>query len=114
MRSIFLATVFVAAFAGLGAAETFRGKLVDVACAIQQESGNTCTPSSSTTKYGLDVSGKLYRFDEAGNAKAAEALKSRADRLADPSVPQMKEGVIANVKGTLAGEIIKVESVEVP
>jgi hypothetical protein len=114
MKSFLPVTACVAVFAALCWAETFHGKLVDVSCAIQEDSGNSCNPTSSTTKYGLVVSGKIYRFDDAGNAKASQALKSRADRLADPSVPQMNDGVKATVKGTLEGEIIKVESVEVP
>jgi hypothetical protein len=114
MRSILRGIVSLAVFAGMCAAETFTGKLIDASCAIQQGSANACTPNSSTTNYGLDVNGKIYRLDSNGNAKASQALKSRADRMADPSVPQMAEGVKATVKGTLQGDIIKTESVEVP
>jgi hypothetical protein len=111
-------------FAGLGAflmlfsaacfGETFTGKLVDAACARQQESVNGCVPTSSTTSFAIAVAnGKSYRLNDDGNAKASQALKSRADRMADPSAPQLAEGVKARVTGTLEGDVIKVESIEV-
>jgi hypothetical protein len=53
----------------------------------------------------------VYKLDASGNVKAAEALKSRADRAADPNAP--KTPVMAKISGTLDGDTIKVEKVEV-
>jgi hypothetical protein len=41
-----------------------------------------------------------------------EALKSQANREADPNAPA-KTAVAARVKGTLEGEMIKVDSIQV-
>ena len=113
MRNILTTTACAALFACLCLAETFKGRLIDASCLDQQQSANSCNPTASTTAYAIAVSGKFYRLDSDGNAKAADALKSHADRMADPNAPTKMEGVIATVKGTLAGETLKVESIEV-
>lgn len=113
MRSILTATACVALFAGLGLAETFTGRLVDASCAEQQQqSASACTPTASTTAYAIIVSGKMYTLDDNGNAKAAEALKDRADRMSDPNATR-KTAVIARVSGTLDGSTLKVEAIAV-
>jgi hypothetical protein len=113
MRRILTASACVALFAGLALAETFTGKLIDASCAQQQQSANSCIPNASTTAYAIDVSGKVYQLDADGNAKAAEALKSRADRMAEPNGPAKTDQVRARVKGTLEGGTLKVDSIEV-
>jgi hypothetical protein len=73
----------------------------------------TCDPTSSTTAFALVASGKTFKLDDAGNAKAAEALKNRADRAANPSTPQ-STSITAKVTGTKEGEnALKVEAIEV-
>jgi hypothetical protein len=113
MRRILTASACVALFAGLALAETFTGKLIDASCAQQQQSANSCIPNASTTAYAIDVSGKVYQLDADGNAKAAEALKSRADRMGDPNGTAKTDQVRARVKGTLEGGTLKVDSIEV-
>lgn len=114
MRCVFGAGVLLACFSALSFAETFTGKLVDASCAGQQQSVNGCNPTSSTTHFAIAVkAGKTYRLNADGNAKASQALNSRADRMADPSAPQVSQGVNARVTGTLEGDMIKVESIEV-
>jgi hypothetical protein len=62
--------------------------------------------------FALVAAGKTFKLDDAGNAKAAEALKSRADRAANPNTPQSTT-VTAKITGTKDGENIKVEAIEV-
>jgi hypothetical protein len=113
MRSILTATALVALFAALGLAESFSGRLIDASCAEQERAAAACTPTSSTTAFAVQVSaGKIYKLDADGNAKAAEALKNRADRQAEPNATQ-KSAIVARVNGTLEGNTIKVESIEV-
>jgi hypothetical protein len=50
------------------------------------------------------------KLDAAGNTKAADALKSSADRSANPD---KKRPVTAKVTGSLSGDTIQVESIDV-
>jgi len=113
MRSILTATACVALFAGLGLAETFTGRLIDASCAEGQRSASACAPTASTTSYAIVVSGKMYALDDNGNAKAAAALKDRADRMADPNSTEKSGAVVAKVDGTLDGNTLKVDTIEV-
>jgi hypothetical protein len=104
------ALVFVSA---LAFAETFNGNLVDAQCAAQQKDA-TCNATASTTAFGIQVSGKMLKLDAEGNQKAAEALKASsnsADRAKDPNAVDSQ--VTATVEGTLKGDEIKVEKIEV-
>ncbi|HEV3199182.1 MAG TPA: hypothetical protein VGZ73_14815 [Bryobacteraceae bacterium] len=116
MRRILTLCAFVAVFTTLALAESWTGKLVDASCADQQKGDQqkmaTCDATSSTTAFALVASGKIFKFDDAGNAKAAEALKSRADRAANPNAPPSTT-VTAKVTGTNEGDKLKVESIEV-
>jgi hypothetical protein len=114
MRRIFTlgaAVLFMSAFAF---AETYMGTLVDATCASQQKDA-ACNPNVSTTAFAVQVSGgKTLRLDAAGNKKAAQALKesnSSADRAKDPNAPDSQ--VTATIEGTLNGDEIKVDSIEV-
>lgn len=93
-------------------AEDWVGRLIDAACNDQREQEKTvsCGATSATTAFALDVSGKIYKLDAAGNAKAATALKYGADPASDPSGHQSKE-VSAKVTGTEAGGMILVETI---
>ncbi|HEY2012959.1 MAG TPA: hypothetical protein VGH38_05625 [Bryobacteraceae bacterium] len=103
----------VAVFSALALAESYTGRLVDANCMIQQQKSASCDPTGATTSFAIIVSGKAYRFDEAGNTKAANALKNRADRSADPNhmpTPQ----VAARVMGTAdTNGNLKVDTIEV-
>jgi hypothetical protein len=98
--------------AALAFAESFAGKLIDANCYEKQQSSTGCTATGATKSFALDVSGKVYKLDASGNQKASTALKSRADRAADPSKPQSTE-IMAKVEGTESGGTISAESIEV-
>ena len=110
MRIISTTCALLLIFAGLAFAETWTGKLVDANCAEQDKTA-ACTPTSSTTAFALSAEGKMLKLDAAGNTKAAEALKSRADRAKDPAAPTKETEVRATVSGTLEGDTVKVESI---
>jgi hypothetical protein len=113
MRRLLTICACVATFAALALAETWTGRLVDASCVEQQKSATACDPSSSTTAFALIVSGKAYRLDEAGNSKAMEALKDRADRSANPNQPASPR-VAAKISGTMdSNNNIKVDSIQV-
>jgi hypothetical protein len=112
MRSILIATACIVVFAGLSLADTFSGKLIDATCVAQQQPAASCSATASTTAYAIDVSGKIYKLDDTGNAKAADALKNQANRESNPNSTE-KSATMARVKGTLEGDVIKVESIEV-
>lgn len=102
-----------AALATFALAETFNGKLVDSACYDQSKGASPCDPSATTASFALVVSSQVYKLDDAGNAKAAEALRTRADRSTDPAKPMSSE-IKAKVTGTKSdGNILKVEKIDV-
>jgi hypothetical protein len=112
MRRLLTLCAFVTVFTTLALAESWTGRLVDASCYDQQKSATTCDPTSSTTTFALVASGKAFKLDDAGNTKAAEAMKNRADRSTNPNAPQSTT-ITAKVTGTKDGENLKVESVEV-
>ncbi len=112
MRRLTILFALVAAFMGLALAENWTGKLLDAACYDQEKGAKPCDATATTATFAVNVSGKVFKLDEAGNAKAAEAIKSHADRSADPS-RAASGGVSAKVTGTMEGQTIKVESIEV-
>jgi hypothetical protein len=112
MQKILLSLASSSIFAMLAFGGTFSGKLIDANCYSQQKKATSCDATSTTTAFALDVSGKLYTLDANGNSKAATAMKSRADRAADPNNPQAKE-IIANVSGSESGGTITVDSIDV-
>jgi hypothetical protein len=58
------------------------------------------------------ANGKTYKLDSAGNTKAAAAIKSRADRSADPT-KAMSATYTAKVTGTDNDGTISVESIDI-
>ncbi|MDR3701861.1 MAG: hypothetical protein P4L56_19585 [Candidatus Sulfopaludibacter sp.] len=78
----------------------------------QQKSVQACTPTSTTTAFLVVVSGKSYKLDDAGNTKAVEALKNRADRT-DPNAPPASTAVSAKISGTAQGDTIVVDNIQV-
>ena len=128
MRRFLVLCACVTVFSVWAFAESFTGRLIDASCYDQQKNAATCDPSGSSTSFALLVSGKAYKLDDAGNAKAVEALKNRADRSSDPAkapsqdptkpaVPDPKMAanqVMAKITGTTEGDsILKVEALEV-
>jgi hypothetical protein len=102
MRKLF----FFALAAGTLAAESWTGTVVDVMCKGKDLANHTtkCAVSCAKGGYGLVLpDGKFVKFDETGNAKALAALKSTAK----------EKDVKAKVSGSLDGEVIKVDSIQV-
>jgi hypothetical protein len=94
------------AFAG-----NWSGKLLDAACYDQQKSASACSATSATTSFALEAASKIYKLDNEGNAKAAAAIKNRADR-SDPS-KTLTKAVMATVSGNEKDGTISVENIEV-
>jgi hypothetical protein len=112
MRRVLFVLAFSAVFSMLALAENWSGKLLDATCYDQQKKAASCDATSATTAFALDASGTIYKLDADGNSKAADALKNRADRAADPSKPASTH-VMAKVQGTEKAGIITVESIDV-
>jgi len=115
MRRFAILTSFLGVFAVLGLADTFSGNLIDASClAKPNPTIATCQPTSSTTTFALvDTSRKVYKLDDKGNSKAADALKNRADRSADPNAASKADMITAKITGTMADGIVTVEAIEV-
>src|SRR6266436_5202509 len=87
-------------------AESWSGTLVDVMCKGKDLAGHTtkCAVGCAKSGYGLVLAdGKFMKFDEAGNAKALAALKATSK----------EKDLKAKVTGTLDGETVQVQSVEI-
>jgi hypothetical protein len=112
MSSIFKIAALAAVFTALACADSWSGRLLDASCVDQQKSA-TCDPTSSTVSFALSVSGKNYKLDDAGNAKAVEALKARDQSSKGAGAAAAGTAINAKVNGTLEGEIIKVDAIQV-
>src|SRR5215467_14307811 len=112
MRSILKIAALLGVFAALACADTWNGRLLDSSCVDQQKSA-ACDPSSSTVTFSINVAGKIYKLDDAGNAKAVEAMKARGERAKDPATPNANTTITAKVTGALEGEVVKVESIQI-
>jgi hypothetical protein len=107
IRAVALASVFTA----IAAAETWSGTLVDASCAADKKSVAECAPTSTTSAFAIVLAdGKAVKLDATGNSKAADALKNSADRSNNPD---KKTAVRAKVTGSLSGDTIQVESIDV-
>jgi hypothetical protein len=91
--------------AAVALAESFSGTLVDVMCKGKDLASHTrqCAIGCAKGGYGLVLAdGKFYKFNEAGNVKALAALKASSK----------EKDLKAKVTGSLDGEVIQVETVE--
>jgi hypothetical protein len=91
--------------AGLASAETFSGTVVDVMCKGKDLAGHTrsCALDCAKSGFGLvQADGKFLKFDESGNARTLSMLK-KSSKDKDLKV---------KVNGSLDGEVIKVQTVE--
>ncbi|HEY4359323.1 MAG TPA: hypothetical protein VGN17_00040 [Bryobacteraceae bacterium] len=93
--------------AALGFAENFSGKLVDANCkapADQKDTGalSSCAPTRATTVFAVQTpDGKMYRLDASGNSKAMASVKQDPDKTN------------VTISGSLDGQTLKVESIEI-
>jgi hypothetical protein len=91
--------------AGLASAETFSGTVVDVMCKNKDLAGHTrsCAVDCAKSGFGLvQADGKFLKFDESGNARTFSMLKKSSK----------EKDLKIKVTGTLDGEVIKVQAVE--
>lgn len=106
--------VLMTALSTASFAADFSGKLIDATCHDQKQQGKAeaCDATTATTAFAIDMNGKTYKLDAAGNTKATEALKGRADRSADPA-KALTATYSAKVTGTEKDGMIAVESIEI-
>lgn len=70
----------------------------------------SCPVTSTTTDFSLVTSdGRLYRIDQAGDAKVASEMKTNKKWSKDIS---QNKHITASVKGVLQGDTLQVESVK--
>ena len=116
MRSIVKLAALAAICAAFACAESWSGRLLDATC-VEQQKAPSCDPTSATVAFAINVSGKTYKLDDAGNAKAVEAMKAKgaasAKDAAAPPAPNTSTAITAKVSGALEGEVVKVESIVV-
>ena len=103
-----------------GYAKDFDGKLIDASCyqthSTSAASGQKpvkrdkidkdCAPTSSTTAFAVLADDKIYKLDDAGNARVAEDRqrgKIKADKDGDVHI---------SVSGKLEGDTMKVDKVK--
>lgn len=115
MRKVFPLIVVLALMAGALIAQdktvTLTGYLIDNSCAANHEKdktfgtwvkthGTSCATMENCEKsgYGVVVGQKLYKFDDAGNASAADLLKNT----------KSKKGLHVKAEGTVDGDTLKV------
>jgi hypothetical protein len=102
MKFDFLALVLATA----ASAADFTGTVVDVMCRGKDLASHTreCAITCFRSGYGLvTADGKFLKFDEGGNAQALAALKKSAK----------EKDLKAKVTGTLDGDVLKVEAIEI-
>ena len=104
--------------------QTFTGTLFDAAraaCGPETKgtsSPGTCPVTICTANFGVRLpDGKLYKLDEGGNTKAADALR-RSRKGSAAVISYWKTGkasqpVSARVTGTLTSEVLNVESIQI-
>jgi hypothetical protein len=101
MRKFFLT---LSLFSAAAFADTLSGTLVDMNCKDKDlaEHSRQCAMRCAKSGFALKTAdGKLVKFDEAGNAKALEALKAS----------EKEKDLKATVTGTVDGDVLKVESI---
>jgi len=109
MKRVFAITVLAAACGAAALAGEWQGYLMDAMCAAKMKdkaAGHKakCALSCAKSGFGLvTADGKYVKFDEAGNAKAQEALKGTTK----------EQDLMVKVTGTLDGETIQVESLRI-
>ena len=112
MRKLLTLMALVVFGSTLSLAATFAGKLVDASCAEAQK-GAACTPTATTTSFALESSGKMYKLDSTGNQKAAEAMKATTNSANRSQNEKATAEITATVNGTLSGDELKVDSIQV-
>jgi hypothetical protein len=97
--------VLTLTLAAVASAADFTGTVVDVMCRGKDLAGHTreCAVTCSKSGYGLvTADGKFLKFDESGNARTLTALKKSAK----------EKDLKAKVAGTLDGDVLKVQAID--
>ena len=105
MKRILLSAASVMLFSALALAETWTGILVDTNCKDKPDLAShtrKCAIGCAKSGYGLVTGGKFVKFDKEGSDKALAALNASSK----------EKDLQAKVTGTLEGDTIHVESVE--
>jgi hypothetical protein len=108
MNRIKKSALVLFASAGFLLAESWTGTLIDANCKADSNPGNAksdlpspCAATASTKVFAIQTAdGKLIRLDSAGNAKAAAAVKNNENKTT------------ATVNGSMDGQMLKVESID--
>ena len=106
MKRSLLVLAALAGFASGLSAEIWTGTVVDVMCKSKDLASHTakCGVACAKSGYGLVLSdGKFVKFNESGNARTLAALKAATK----------EKDLKAKVTGSLKGEVIQVESIEI-
>ena len=112
MRNMMILAALGTLFAALACADTWNGRLFDATC-LDQQKNQSCDPTATTVSFAINVAGKIYRFDDAGNAKAVEALRAKTQGGKETGTgANTGAAVNAKVSGTIEGEVVKVEAVQ--
>jgi len=100
------AVLSFALFSAVAFAETWSGTVVDVSCKGKDLASHTkkCAMGCAKSGFGIvTADGKFIKFDEAGNAKALDALKAS----------NKDKDLKATVTGSMEGDVIKVDSISI-
>ena len=92
--------------ASAAAAADFNGTVVDVMCRGKDLAGHTreCAVMCAKSGFGLvTADGKFLKFDEGGNARTLAALKKSTK----------EKDLKAKVTGTMKGDVLAVETIEI-
>jgi hypothetical protein len=105
-KVISLAAMFLIV-AAVALAQTFSGRLVDAVCKASNEGQDSFTASCGATAqthlFAIELTdAKVLTLDAAGNEKASNAIKDAK-----------KSDLRAVVTGSLEGQIVKVDTLEV-
>jgi len=115
MRKILSPVVLLFFASTLSSAELWTGELFDANCVEQHkeiQKYEECIPAARTVAFFLQTSGRILKLDAGGNRKAAAAWKEYIDkpRVIDPDVKT--KPLTATVEGTVSGDEIKVDSIQ--
>jgi hypothetical protein len=85
--------------------QSWSGTLVDADCITANSAEKKCDVSETTKSFGLQTSdGKVYKFDDQGNAKVRAALSANN---------KTSGAVMATVKGSMDGDTLKIDTIEI-
>lgn len=102
MRILAKAGILMCMAASFMFAENYSGKLIDANCKPDPSKKEaSCAPTQTTTSFAVETpDGKIYRLDSSGNSKAMAAMK------------QNPASTTVTVSGSLDGQTLKVESLD--